>query len=328
MNRRTLVWSGIAAGTLLPRLLGAQPSARVYRLGYIGLTGPPDRSALWTEPQWVAFHDELRPHGYVEGRNLVIELRWIEGREERIPALVAEMLGKNVDVLVTTHTGTVREAKRATSTVPIVMAGVSNPERTGLVQSLARPGGNVTGVSNMFAESSAKIVELFKEACPNRSRLGFLSIPGDVTNVHSLEVLESAARALRVTIVNAPVTSPDALDAVLNTLLRQRVEALYPSQALLAHRIKVGDFAMANRMPLFTRSSNWPWLLLSYGVSWPDLFRLVARQIVLILKGVKPADQPVQQATKFELSINIKTAKALGITIPPSLLLRADQVLE
>jgi putative ABC transport system substrate-binding protein len=175
MNRRMFVRNGAAAGALLPRVLGAQPSARVYRLGYIGLTGPPD-SGPPTDSQWVAFHDELRTLGYVEGQNLVIELRWIEGREERIPALVAELLGKNVDVLVTTHTGTVLAAKQATRTVPIVMAGVSNPERTGLVESLARPGGNVTGVSNMFAESSAKIIELFKEACPNRSRLGVLMI--------------------------------------------------------------------------------------------------------------------------------------------------------
>jgi putative tryptophan/tyrosine transport system substrate-binding protein len=328
MNRRTFVWNGAAAGALLPRVLGAQPSARVYRLGYIGLTGPAGSSGRPADPQWDAFHDELGTLGYVEGQNLVVERRWIEGREERIPALVAELLGKNVDVLVTTHTGTARAAKQATRTVPIVMAGVSNPERTGLVESLARPGGNVTGVSNMFAESSAKIVELFKEACPNRSRLGFLSISGDVTNVHALEVLESAARALRVTIVNGPVTSPDALDVAMNALLRQRVEALYPSQALLAHRVKVGDFAMANRLPLFTRSSNWPWLLLSYGVSWPDLFRVVARQVVQILKGARPADLPVQQATKFEMVINMKTAKALGLTIPPSLLAQADQVIE
>jgi putative ABC transport system substrate-binding protein len=180
MNRRTFVWNGAASGALLPRVLGAQPSARVYRLGYIGLGSPPGGySGRPANPQWDAFHDEISRLGYVEGQNLVIERRGIDGREERIPALVAELLGKNIDVLVTTHTGTVRAAKQATSTVPIVMAGVSNPERTGLVESLARPGGNVTGVSNMFAESTGKIVELFKEACPNRSRLGVvLSGPG------------------------------------------------------------------------------------------------------------------------------------------------------
>jgi len=325
MNRRMFVWNGAAAGALLPRVLGAQPSARVYRLGYIGLTAPAGSSGRPADPQWDAFHDELGTLGYVEGRNLVIERRWIEGREEHIPALVAELLGKNVDVLVTTHSGAVRAAKRATSTVPIVMAGTSSPERTGLVESLARPGGNVTGVSNMFAESTGKIVELFKEACPNRSRLGFMTNPVDVA---TREVLESAARVLRVTLVNEPVTSPDTLDAALNGLLRQRVEAVYPTQVLLAHRVKIGDFAMANRLPLFTRSSNWPWLLLSYGVSWPDLFRLVARQIVQILKGVKPADLPVQQATKFEMVVNLKTAKTLGLTIPQTLLLRADQIIE
>jgi putative tryptophan/tyrosine transport system substrate-binding protein len=330
MNRRTFVWNGAAAGALLPRVLGAQPSARVYRLGYIGLTGPAGSSGRPADPQWDAFHDELGTLGYVEGQNLVVERRWIEGREERIPALVAELLGKNVDVLVTTHTGTARAAKQATRTVPIVMAGVSNPERTGLVESLARPGGNVTGVSNMFAESSGKIVELFKEACPNRSRLGVV-LGGDLGNPatrDTREALESAAKVLRVTLAFELVASPDALDAALKGLLRQRVEALHATQGLLAHRVKVGDFAMANRLPLFTRSDNWPWMLLSFSVSWPDLFRLVARQIVQILKGVRPADLPVQQATKFELAINMKTAKALGLTIPQSILLRADQVID
>jgi putative tryptophan/tyrosine transport system substrate-binding protein len=327
MNRRMFVWNGAAAGALLPRVLGAQPSARVYRLGYIGQGGAfsPTFSPL-TDPMWAAFNDEMRMQGYVEGQNLLIERRSIEGRAERAPALVAELLGKNVDVLVTSHSGTVRAAQRATSTVPIVMAGVSNPERTGLVESLARPGGNVTGVSNMFAESAGKIVELFKEACPNRSRLGVLSVANPVTRDH--EGLESAAKVLRVTLVLEPVASPDALDAALKGLLRQRVEALHASQVLLAHRVKVGDFAIANRLPLFTRSSHWPWMLLSYGVSWPDLFRLVARQIVPILKGVRPVDLPVQQATKFEMVINMKTAKALGLTIPQTLLLRADQVIE
>ena len=324
MNRRTFVWNGAAAGALLPSVLGAQPSPRVYRLGYIGLTGPA------IDPQWVAFHDELRRLGYVEGQNLVIEFRWIEGREERIPALVAELLGKNVDVLVTSDGRTVLAAKQATRTVPIVMAGVASPERIGLVESLARPGGNVTGVSSMFVETSAKIVELFKEACPNLSRLGVVNIggPKNPATRDTREVLESAAKALRVTLVVETVASPDALDASLKRLLQQRVEALHAMQGLLALRGKVGDFAMANRLPLFTRSSHWPWLLLSYGVSWPDLFRLVARQIVQILKGARPADLPVQQATKFELVINLKTAKALGLTIPPSLLARADQVID
>jgi putative ABC transport system substrate-binding protein len=263
MNRRTFVWNGAAAGALLPRVLGAQPAGRVYRLGYIGLTSLGGSSGRPADPWWDAFHDEMRSLGYVEGQNLVIERRWIEGREENIPALVAELLGKNVDVLVTTHTGAVRAAKRVTSTVPIVMAGVSNPEKTGLVESLARPGGNVTGVSNMFAESSGKIVELFKEAYPNRSRLGFLTHPADVT---TREVLENAARVLRVTLVYESVTSPDTLDAALIGLRRQRVEALHATQAFLAHRGKIGDFAMANHLPLFTRAQAWPWFLLSYGV--------------------------------------------------------------
>ena len=323
-TRRTFL-TGSFALLAAPRGGEAQPSARIYRLGYIGLTGiGASASGPPADPQWDAFHDELRKFGYVEGHNLVVERRWIQGRQERIPELVAELLGKNVDVLITTHTGTARVAKQATSTVPIVMAGLSNPERIGLVDSLARPGRNVTGVSNMFEETAAKVVELFKEACPTRSRLGVLT--PDVA--FSRGELESAARVLRVTLVYEPVASPETLDAALNGLLHQRAEAVYASQALIAHRIKVGDFAIANRLPLFTRSTHWPWSLLNYGVSWPDIFRLVARQVAQILKGVKPADLPVQQPTKFELTISLKTAKALGLTIPPSLLLRADRVIE
>ena len=217
-TRRTFL-PGSFALLAAPRAVDAQSSARVYRLGYIGLTGVgASSSGRPADPQWDAFHDELRVLGYVEGPNLVVERRWIEGRQDRIPVLVAELLGKNVDVLITTHTGTVRVAKQATSTVPIVMAGVGNPERTGLVDSLARPGGNVTGVSNMFNETAAKIVELFKEACPTRSRLGVLS--PDVAS--SRDELESAARVLRVTLVYEPVASPETLDAALNGLLHQR----------------------------------------------------------------------------------------------------------
>ena len=186
----------------------------------------------------------------------------------------------------------------------------------------------MTGVSNMFAETEGKIVELFKEALPNRSRLGVITLRSQLEGTPDGEALLAAARILRVTLIHRPVRAADEIDGALTALPRQHAEALYAGQALIAHRLKVGDFAMANRLPLFTRSREWPSALLAYGVYWPDIFRFVARQVAQILRGAKPSDMPVQQPTKFHMLANVKVAKALGIALPPSLLVRADEIIE
>jgi putative ABC transport system substrate-binding protein len=326
VNRRMFIGNTMGALILFPRALHAQSSTRVFRLGYIGLTAREADAAAPAPPgpaPWDAFRDEMRGLGYVAGQNYVLERRYLEGRDERIPQLVSELLDSRVDVLITSRTPAALAAKEATKTVPIVVAGVSNPERTGLVESLSRPGGNLTGVSNMFAETEGKVVELFKEALPNRSRLG-------VIKADSFEnpELMSAARTLRVTLIHKAVPTPADLGLALAALLRQQVEALYAGQSTLAHRVKVGEFAIANRLPLFTRSREWPSALLAHGVNWPDIYRLVARHVAQILNGVKPSELPIQQPTKFYMLINLKVAKALGITLPGSLLIRADEVIE
>jgi ABC transporter substrate binding protein len=201
--------------------------------------------------------------------------RYIEGREERIPQLVAELLDRNVDILVASHTGAIGAAKQPTKTVPIVMAGVANPERTGLVESLARPGGNVTGVSNMFGESAPKIVELFKEALPTRSRLGVITVQNNIGDLPASlgvdrtthDAFVTAASKLRVTLIHESLADAGTIDVALAAVLRQKSEALYVGQRLLAHRVKVGEFAMTHRLPLFTRSPHWPSRLLAFGVT-------------------------------------------------------------
>jgi putative ABC transport system substrate-binding protein len=320
---------------LLPEVLHAQRPARVFRIGYIGVSGPAPGVPDPGQAQWEAFRAELQSRGFVEGQNYVLERRWVEGRDERIPQLVAELLDWKIDILIASHSGVIRTAKQVTKTIPIVMAGVANPERTGLVESLARPGGNVTGVSNMFAESAPKIIELFKEALPTRSRLGVVTVqktlgdlPASVDDKCAHDAFVAAARTLRVTLIHESLAEAGTIDVALTALLRQKPEALYVNQGLLTHRVKVGEFAMAHRLPLFTRAPHWPSTFLAFGVHWPEIFTLVARRVADILNGAKPADLPVEQPTKHHVMVSLRVAKALGITLPPSLLLRADEVIE
>ena len=332
MTRRAFIRNTTSVLVSLAQVANAQSARRVFRIGYIGLSAPPP---LEPDPNWEAFGSEMRTRGYVDGKSYVLKRLYIEGREERIPHLVAELIDTNVDVLIASHTDAIRAAKQATATIPIVMAGVANPELTGLVESLARPGGNVTGVSNMFGDSAPKIIELFKEALPNASRLGVITgsptlgdLPASSPHVTAHDAFVAAARRLRVTLIHEPVVGGVAIEAALGAVVRQHAEALYVSQGLLAHRVKVGDFSIAQRLPLFTRSPHWPSTFLSYGVYWPDIFRLVARAVTQILDGKKPAELPVQQPTKYHVVVNLKIARALGISVPRSLLVRADEIVE
>jgi putative tryptophan/tyrosine transport system substrate-binding protein len=328
MNRRTFL-CGLTLGSLsAPLAVKAQQAGKVYRLGWFAFAPP-------TDPATVAIHDaflqELRAHGFVEGQNVQMERRYTEGREDRTAALAAEFVSMKVDLIFATYSGAVRAAKEATSTIPIVMAAVANPERQGLVASLARPGGNVTGTSSVGAESGAKLMQIAKDALPQRSRLAILwnpDLPISALSVRETEV--PAATALGMPPILVGVRSPADLERALDTITRERINVLYPHLAMWPHRQQIVDFATKHRLPVVTAAREWTQIggLISYGPDLRDGFRRSAMYVVKILRGANPADLPVEQPTKFELVINMKTAKALGLTIPQSVLLRADQVID
>jgi putative tryptophan/tyrosine transport system substrate-binding protein len=314
--------------TLEPLAAEAQQAGKVYRLGWFAFSPP---TTPETVPLYDAFVQELRAQGFVEGQNVRIERRYTEGQEESAAASAAEFVSMKVDLILATYSGAVRAAKEATSTIPIVMAAVANPERQGLVASLARPGGNVTGTSSIGAESGAKLLQIAKEALPQRSRLAIFwnpKLPISALSVRETEV--PAATALGMPPILVGVGSPADLERALDTITRERIDVLYPHLALWPHRQQIVDFAIKHRLPVVTAAREWTQIggLISYGPDLRDTFRRSAMYVVKILKGAKPADLPVEQPTKFELVINLKTARALGLTIPPSVLGRADQVIE
>jgi len=327
---RLIGFAVILALSLLAAPLAAQQAAKIARIGYLTVdmaANPHVREA---------FLQGLRDLGYVEGRNVVIEYRDAEGKFERLPARVAELVALKVDVIVTAG-GTLPAlaAKQATKTIPIVFASAPDPVTDGLVTSLARPGGNVTGLSNLAAELVGKRLEQFKQAVPGVSRVAVLWQPGGLgerTEKGMLKGAEVAARALGVRLQFVEARSPADFDRAFTEMTRARADALtvLPSTMLNTERRRLVDLAAKNRLP-----AVYPWResvdaggLMSYGPNLADLFRRAAIYVDKILKGAKPADLPVEQPTKFELVINLKTAKALGITVPHSLLLRADQVIE
>ena len=301
----------------------AQPAAKTYRIGVLG--NQP------TAP-WEAFRQSLRELGYVEGRNAAIESRWSEGATDRLPALAVELVGLRVDVIVASGTQAVRAAKQATSSIPIVMAVSSYPERIGLVESLARPGGNVTGLSNVSPELQGKRLQLLKEIAPSVSRVAVLHNAGSPVEPLGLRELLAAAPAAGVTIQPVDVRALDDFPAAFTAVTSGRAQAVmaFGNPVNFQARQLIADFAARSQLPgifeerLFVEAGG----LMSYAPSFVDLFRRAAAYVDRILKGARPADLPVEQPTTFELVINVKTAKALGLTIPPSLLIRADQLIQ
>jgi putative ABC transport system substrate-binding protein len=339
----TLPRDGIARGTvtgfatiLVLALLAAwfvaeaQPARRVSRVGVL-LTGSESGSSTHVG----ALRQGLREHGYVEGQNIVIEYRYGDGNFDRLPKLAAELVGLDVDLIVTGGTPPTRAAQNATRTIPIVMTVVGDPIALGFIASLARPGGQITGLTQLSTELNAKRLALLKEAFPKVSRMAVLfdtaaSVQGVPT---PLRDTRTAARALGVNLVPLELRGPDPdLESAFRTATRERVGALLvvagPVQEL--HKKRVADLAAKNRLPAMYAQREYVDVggLMSYAVSLPDLFRRAATYVDKLLKGAKPADLPVEQPTKFELVINLRSAKALGLTLPPSLLLRADQVIE
>jgi putative ABC transport system substrate-binding protein len=329
MERRTFL--GVIAGSLLtaPLAAEAQQAGKVARIGWLG--DSPAASPHLDE----AFRQGLRDLDYVEGRNVVIEYRWAEGKFERLPALAAELVALKVDVILAGTVLAAVAAKQAIRTIPIVFAAVADPLGSGLVTSLARPGGNVTGLSVLSPELVGKRLEQLKQALPGVSRVAVLWQPGafgERTEQDMLKAAEVAARALGVRLQFVEARGPTDFDRAFSDMTRAHAGALtvLPSPMFLNERRRLVDLAAKHRLP-----AGYPWRegadaggLISYGPSLADLYRRAATYVDKILKGAKPGDLPVEQPTKFELVINLKTAKALRLTIPPSLLQRADEVIQ
>lgn len=322
-----LVFLALAA----PLVGEAQQAGKMYRIGWLDFsprTTPPSQRIE------EAFLQGLRDHGFVEGQNVIIERRYAEGRQERYAALVPEFVHMPVDVIITASSAAVRAAAQATSTIPIVMLNTANPERLGLVASLARPGGNVTGMSNQRGgDFTSKMFELLKEALPQLSKVAILWNPDNPASARIFnEGAEPAAKALGVTtLVSLEARGPEDLDRVFATMTTERPDALWVHLVFSAPvRARLLEFAAQHRLPTVAQGSLWPQVggLMSYGPDEADLYRRAATHVAKILRGTRPADLPVEQPVKFELVINLKTAKALGITIPPTLLFQANEVIQ
>jgi putative ABC transport system substrate-binding protein len=280
-----------------------------------------------------AFRQGLRELGYVEGQTIVLELRWAEGRFERLPELVAELVGLKVDVLVVGGDAAILAAKNATQTIPIVMMGAADPVGVGLAASLSRPGGNVTGLSYLSEDIIAKRLQLLKELVPGLARVGVLKNPMEPSTPTLWKEIEVAAQKLGVALEALEVRGPEDFDAAFATAKQRNAQALFAAlDDPLTHtyRSRITAVAASSHLPAMYSVREFPDAggLMSYGASIPPVFRRAATFVDKILKGAKPADLPVEQSTKFELVINVRVAKALGLTIPPSLLARADELIE
>jgi putative tryptophan/tyrosine transport system substrate-binding protein len=305
----------------------SQQATKVPRIGYLSPTSPS------VSPTRIdAFRQGLRELGYIESKNIVIEYRYAEGKFDRLPALAAELVSFKVDLIVTTGPTVTRAAKEATTTVPIVMATDSDPVGNGFVASLARPGGNITGLSALAPELSGKQLELLKEIVPKLSRVAVFGTSTNPGNAQMLREVKLAAGAFGVKLQYLEVRDPKDIETAFRAATKERAEAvLYLVAGLVdaGHRTEITDLAVNSRLPvIYTgRASVEAGGLMSYGVSTADLDRRAATYVDKILKGRKPADLPVEQPTKFEFIINLKAAKQIGLTIPPNVLARADKVI-
>ena len=325
---RRIFLGALAGGVLaVPLAAEAQQAGKVYQIGYLSAAGSSNPRIL------EAFRQGLRELGWVEGQNIVIEYRWAEGHLDRLPGLAAELVRLKVDLIVASPTPGAMAAKNATGTVPIVAVSLTHPVELGLVASLARPGGNVTGVSySVGADIFGKDLELLKEVVPRVRRVAVLSNPDSPARPLTMRNIKDAARSLSLHLQLLEARGPEGFDGAFAAMAKERVGALLVVQdpAFIPHRARLVDLAATNRLPsIFTqREDAEAGGLMSYGPSLSDLYRRAGSYVHKILKGAKPGDLAVEQPTKFELIINLRTAKALGLTIPPSLLQRADQVIE
>jgi putative tryptophan/tyrosine transport system substrate-binding protein len=294
----------------------------------VGLLGATSRSNISARIE--AFRQGLKELGYLEGKNIDIEYRFAEGRDDRLPNLAAELVRLKVEVIVTGGSAATRAAKEATVMIPIVMANQGDPVGTGFVASLARPGGNITGLTNIASDLAGKRLELLKETVPKLSRLAVLGTSTFAGNTQSLRETELAAGAFKVQLQDLDVLDPTDIETAFREVSKKRSDAVLvlPSNVLNSQRKQIVELAVKGRLPAIYYAPEWveDGGLMSYGVSITDLFRRAATYVDKILKGRKPADLPVEQPMKFEFVINLKAAKQIGLTIPPNVLVRADSV--
>jgi putative ABC transport system substrate-binding protein len=303
----------------------AQQPQKISRIGYLVTSGDPSNPGLSVE----AFRQGLRDLGYIEGENILVEYRYSEGKSDRFPSFVAELTQLKVDVLVVTNPPSIRAAKQATKTIPIVMMTTADPVATGMIDSLARPGGNITGFTRLTRELSGKRLELIKEAVPGITRVGVLWTGGPTAN---FKEYEPAARALKIQLQSLEVRGPKAdLDGAFRDATKANANALITvtTATLSRYQKQIADLAVKNRLPSMFERSDWVTAggLMSYSADDAESFKRAAVYVDKILKGAKPANLPVEQPTKFEFLINLKTATQIGLTIPPNVLARADRVI-
>jgi putative ABC transport system substrate-binding protein len=319
----TLVGGATAAWPLAAR---AQQAARRPTIGYMGANTPVVESQ-----RTAAFVQRLRELGWIEGRTFAIEYRWAEGRNERFAEIAAEFVQLKVEVIVTAGTAAVVAAKQATSVIPIIFALGGDPVGTGLVASLARPGGNVTGLTQQATDLAGKRIELLREVVPGLGRLATMANIGNPLAVLEMREVHAAARALGLEIATSEIRRAEDIAPAFDAL-KGRADALYvvADPLVTSNRIRINTLALGARLPTMHGQNDNVEAggLMSYGANFPDLYRRAADYVDKILRGTKPADIPVEQPTKFDLAINLTTAKALGLKIPESFLLRADEVIE
>jgi putative tryptophan/tyrosine transport system substrate-binding protein len=325
VRRREFI-AGLGAAAAWPVVARAQQPGKLPTIGFLGST-----TLLAESQRLAAFVHRLRELGWIEGRNVAIEVRWAEGRTERFAGIAAELVRLKVDVILTHNTPTVLAAKQATSVIPIVFAAAGDPVGTGVVASLARPGGNVTGLSTQSGDLGAKRLELLREVVPGLRRLAIMGNVGAPNAVLEMDEVQAAARTLGLEVAALEIQRAEDIAPAFEAL-KGRADALYicVDPLINSNRVRINTLALAARLPTIHgfREHVEAGGLMSYGANYSDLFRRAGDYVDKILRGAKPGDIPVEQPTKFDLVINLTTAKALGLTIPETFLLRADEVIE
>lgn len=336
---RIAVAFAVLAALVLPMAATAQPPAKVHRIGFLSPFGQPSGertphgcSATGGHANWQALLEGLRDRGYVSGQNVIVECRFTEGRAERAPVLAAELVRPDIDLLVVVASGNVRAAKQATSTIPIVFVGVIDPVGRGIVASLARPGGNVTGLAeDAGTQYMGKYVQLAKELVPRASRVAVLAYPTDLGEIMFRSHVEAAAQALGVTLTYHEVREPDQLEAAFAAMTRAHADALIvmPAPFMGTHARRLVELAAQRKLPAVFpfREHAEAGGLIVYDVDRRAIYRRIGLYADRIFKGAKPGDLPVEQPTEFDLIVNLSAARALGIAIPQSLQVRADEVI-